>query len=87
MQHSPDISEYVVFEWYQWAYYWDEIEKEKKLCCWLSVASNIGQAMCYNILLCNGEYIARSMVIPIPEVDLNITSLREQMEKLTEKLH
>ena len=32
-------------EWYQWAYYWDEIEKEKKLCRWLGVASTVGQAM------------------------------------------
>ena len=87
MQHTPDISEYVIFEWYQWAYYWDEIEKEKKLCRWLGVASNVGQSMCYNVLLSNGEYIARSTVIPIPDEDLNAASLKEQMAKFSEKLH
>ncbi len=87
MQHTPDISEYVVFEWYQWAYYWDQIEKEKKLCRWLGVASNVGQAMCYNILLSNGEYIARSTVIPIPHEDLNNSDLKEQMKIFTDKLH
>lgn len=30
MQHTPDISEYVIFKWYQWAYYWDELEKEQE---------------------------------------------------------
>ena len=32
MQYTPDISEYVVFRWYQWSYYWNEITKEKDLC-------------------------------------------------------
>lgn len=87
MQHTPDISKYVIFKWYQWAYYWDEIEKEKKLCRWLGVASNVGQSMCYNVLLSSGEYIARSMVIPIPNDDMNAASLKEQMQKFTKKLH
>ena len=29
MSYTPDISEYVTFEWYQWAYFWDEIAKER----------------------------------------------------------
>ena len=87
MQHTPDISEYVVFEWYQWAYYWDEIDKEKKLCRWLGVTGNVGQAMCYHVLLSNGEFIARSTVIPIPDEDLNVDSLKEQMDNFTQSLH
>ena len=68
--YTPDISEYTTFRWYQWAYYWDELDSEKKLCKWLGVASGVGQAMCYWILLPNGEYIARSTVIPVPDEDL-----------------
>jgi hypothetical protein len=87
MQHTPDISEYVIFQWYQWAYYWDELDKEKKICRWLGVASNVGQSMCYWILLSNGEYIARSTVIPIPDSDLNITTVQDQMKTFTASLH
>ena len=65
MQYTPDISEYVGFEWYQWAYYWDQIEKEKILCRWLGVASKIGQAMCDFVLKSNGKYIARSTEYPL----------------------
>ena len=43
--------------------------------------------MCYNVLLSNGNYIARSTVIPIPDEDLNIDSLKAQMEEFTKKLH
>ncbi len=87
MQHTPDISEYVIFKWYQWSYYWDELNKEKKLCRWLGVASNVGQSMCYWILTANGEYIARSTVIPILPEDLNSTILKEQMTNFTESVH
>ena len=87
MQHTPDISEYVIFQWYQWAYYWDELDKEKKICRWLGVASNVGQSMCYWILLSNGDYIARSTVIPIPDSDLNVTTVQDQMKTFTASLH
>lgn len=42
--------------------------------------------MCYNVLLSNGEYIAKSTTIPIVEKDLNISILKEQMENLDKKL-
>ena len=87
MQHTPDISEYTVFRWYQWAYYWDEIDKEKKLCRWLGIASQVGQSMCFWILLPNGEFIARSTVIPIPDEDLANITLKDRMNKFTLQLH
>ena len=87
MQYTPDISEYVVFKWYQWAYYWDSDYKEKKLCRWLGVAHQVGQAMCYNILLDTGHFIARSTVIPIPESEMNETILKEQMSQFSTNLH
>ncbi len=39
--------------------------------------------MCYWILIENGNFIARSTVIPIPDVDLDVTTLKERMEKFT----
>ena len=58
MNYTPDISEYVNFHVYQWCYYWDDLEKEKKLAHWLGVAHLVGQSMCYWILVQSGNYIA-----------------------------
>jgi hypothetical protein len=87
MNYTPDISEYITFEWYQWSYYWDEIEKEKTLCRWLGVAHHIGQSMCYYVLKSNGQHIARSTVIPVPDSDLQSNDMKEQMKAFTDKLH
>lgn len=87
MHYTPDISEYVNFRWYQWSYYWDELNKEKKLCRWLGVAHKVGQSFCYWILLSNGEFLARSSVIPIPDEDLESIELKERMAKFSESLH
>ena len=86
MQYTPDISEYVNFQWFQWSYYWDQELKEKRLCRWLGVAHNIGQSFCYWILLKNGSYIARSSVIPIPSEELGSTVLKEKMDLFTKEL-
>ena len=47
MHYTPDISEYVNFHFYQWCYYWNEVEKEKEIGRWLSVAHQVGQSLCY----------------------------------------
>ena len=87
LHYTPDISEYVTFSWYQWAYYWDEIASEKRLCRWLGVAHEIGQAMCYYILKNNAQVLARSTVIPIPNSELDSPDLKDQMTAFTDKVH
>jgi hypothetical protein len=87
LNYTPDISEYVTFEWYQWSYYWDEIAKEKTLCRWLGVAHHIGQCMCYYVLKSDGSFIARSTVIPIPDSDIQSEDMKTQMTAFTDKLH
>ena len=86
MGYTPDISEYVSFQWYQWAYYWDEIAKEKKLCRWLGVSHNVGQSMCYWILTHGAQYITRSTVIPIPDEDLADETLMKRMIDFTDSV-
>ena len=87
MNYTPDISEYVNFHFYQWCYYWDEMEKEKRLGRWLGVAHQVGQSMCYWVLNSGGNYIARSTVIPIPDEDLLSTLLKERMMTFTDSVH
>ena len=86
MNYTPDISEYVSFSWYQWCWYFDEGMKAKELCRWLGPAHHIGQSFCSYIILSNGQYIARSSVIGIPESDLSSDDMKLRMEKFTKEL-
>lgn len=87
MNYTPDISEYVSFLWYQWSYYWDHLEGEKKLCRWLGPAHQVGQSCSYWILKSNGEAIVRSTVIPAPDSELNTLELKNMMENFTTSVH
>jgi hypothetical protein len=49
---TPDISEYLDFEFYDWIWYWDTPgdEDSPKIGRWLGVAHRIGSAMCFYVL-------------------------------------
>jgi hypothetical protein len=79
MHYTPDISEYVSFGWFQWCYYFDEDSKSKKICRWLGPAHEVGQSFCHWILLSNGNFIARSSVIPIPDHELESDDLKRRI--------
>jgi len=70
-QISPDISPYISFDWFEWCWYWDEIQTTRQLCRWLGVAEGIGQVMTFWVLKDNGQYIARSSVIPLKQAELD----------------
>ncbi len=82
--YTPDISEFVSFGWYQWCWYFDEDTRSKRLCRWLGPAQHIGQSFCSYILLDNSEFIARSLVIPITNDELEDNATKEQMQKFTD---
>ncbi len=69
--YTPDITEYVTFQWFQWCYYWDTDIKEKRVCRWLGPAHKVGQAMTFYLLTDTAHFIARSTVIPIPDDELH----------------
>ena len=66
MNYTLDILEYVSYSWFQWCWYYNKKTKEKELCRWLGTAHSVGQLFCSYILLENGQFIARSLVIGIP---------------------
>ena len=84
LNYTPDISEYVEFEWYQWCWYFDEVLREKRICRWIGPANLIGQAFCSYLLIETSDYIARSSVIPITAAELQTESTKEQMKKFTD---
>jgi len=70
---TPDISEYLDFEFYQLVWYWDPAVAfpgdKRRLGCWLGVASDVGQALCYKILAKSGDDIARSTVCALTALE------------------
>lgn len=83
---TPDISEYVEFEFYDYCWYWDTPQsfphEKKNLGRWLGVAQRVGQAMVYFVMNSNGKVIARSTVVPLEEADYSVTTTKQRMADL-----
>ena len=56
------------------------------MCRWIGPANNIGQAMCWFVIIENGEYLARSSVIEVDKSAIQTPELQSQMEKFTSNL-
>ncbi len=64
---TPDVLHLLFFDFYQPIWYWDNPNASypnarRILGRWLGVAKNVGQALCFHILVQNGEVISRSTV-------------------------
>ena len=71
---TPDCSHLLYFDFYQPVWYWDNPEakfptQKRKLGRWLGVARNVGQALCFYILVSSGEVITRSTVKAVTDQD------------------
>ncbi|MGH3055899.1 MAG: hypothetical protein ACRDL7_13075, partial [Gaiellaceae bacterium] len=80
--HTPDISEYTDFEWYQPVWYYDSADfpEEKRIIGrWLGVSHRIGQALCYWILSLTGVVIARSTVQAVSLQDLQTDIIKTEL--------
>jgi Reverse transcriptase (RNA-dependent DNA polymerase) len=64
---TPDTSEYIEFDFYQWVKYREQTDKDDpiKLGRWLGIAHDVGSSLTYWILKPNGKIIARSTVRPL----------------------
>ena len=86
LHYTPDISEYVSFAWFQWCWYYDEITNTKQLCRWLGPAHHVGQSFCSYIIKPDGEFLARSSVVPILDEDLLTDDMKNNMRKFMDNL-
>ena len=64
---TPDISEWLDFEFYDRVWYYDHKKIEidgsgRRLARWLGVAHRVGSDLCYWLLLESGKVIARTTV-------------------------
>jgi hypothetical protein len=70
---TPDISDYLNFEFYQWVKVYDPMAFPSSceyLGRWLGPAHQIGQALCYFILKENGQVIARTTVRSLTDTEI-----------------
>ena len=85
---TPDISEYVDFEFYDWVWFWDVPgdTTNPKIGRWLGVSHRVGSAMCYYILKSNGNVVSRTTVQRIPEIDRDKDDIKAKMSTFTEEV-
>ena len=86
MNYTPYILEYVLFGWFQWCWYFDEDSCSKRLCHWIRPDHQVRKYFCSYLILDNGEYISRSLVIPIPKSNFNSFDMKERMQTFMKSL-
>ena len=88
--HTPDISEYIEFEFYDWVWYWDSSaeypEEKKRLGRWLGVAHRVGQGMCYYILTETAKVIVRSTLSSLDDDEGNVEDVASKKSFFTTTL-
>ena len=88
---TEDISEYLDFGFYDRVWYKDNAGVEPAQAGrWLGISSRTGRLMTYNILTARGTVVSRSTVQRVPNLELQMESIRnvfkEYDEKIAEKL-
>jgi len=89
--NTPDISEWLDFDFYDWCWFWNvpthELTEEKaELGRILGVAHRVGSDMCYWVLTDNGKVIARTTVQRVTKDDLQISTVTERMTHFNKKI-
>jgi hypothetical protein len=86
---TPDISEYMAFQWYQPVWYLDGASfpnDKKKLGRWLGVSHRVGQAMCFWVLTDNVTVISRTSVQAVTRDELNTTVICDRLYDLDQRI-
>ena len=88
--HTPDISEYIEFDFYDWIWYWEPEaiypEEKKRLGRWLGVAHRVGQGMCYYVLSETAKVVVRSTLSGLHDDEGNIEDVKGKKEFFTKTL-
>ena len=83
---TPDISEWIDFEFYDHVWYYDQKKIEidgsgRLLTRWLGVAHRIGSDLCYWLLLESGKVIARTTVQHVVREDYLNADVKLELER------
>ena len=83
---TPDISEWVDFEFYDRVWFYDQKKMEmdgsgRQLARWLGVSHRVGSNLCYWLLLEKGKVIARTTVKHVVREDVLNDDVKRQIER------
>ena len=82
--HTPNITEYIQYQWYEWIWYYDimEINKES-LGRWIGPSLHIGEMHTSYILAESGTVITRSTTRPVTTEEYESQEVKDRMSKFT----
>mmetsp|Transcript_24287 Transcript_24287/g.34810 ORF Transcript_24287/g.34810 Transcript_24287/m.34810 type:complete len:1184 (-) Transcript_24287:1334-4885(-) len=83
--NTPDVSEFLEFEWYQPVWYYDPEpfpEQRRKLARWIGIAHRVGQALCYWIIPESGRPLARTTIQAVSQDELSTQVVKDQLVAL-----
>ena len=85
---TPDISEWVDFDFYDPVWYWDNPDNPENplIGRWLGVAHRVGSDMCFWVLKSNGHVLARTTVQHIPELDLQKDDTKQKVQDFDDSI-
>ena len=83
---TPDISEYLDFDFYDAVWYWDTVgdPDNPKVGRWVGVSHRVGGPLAYWILTGTGRVISRSTVQHFTEDDLKVEAKKKALDELDE---
>lgn len=85
--YTPDIAEYLSFEWFQWIWYFDPKDPESsELGRWLGPSTHSGQNLAFHILKSNGEVITRSTVSALSDGQRMSQDVKMRQQDFTNKM-
>ena len=84
---TPDISEYLDFDFYDPVWYLHETGEEPQIGRWLGIAHRTGGAMCYFVLTQTARVLRRTSVQHMTEEDLKNPVLKKRLETFDETVH
>jgi hypothetical protein len=87
--NTADISHVADFGFYDWCWFWSPKESNQtrqQLGRWLGPSFDVGDALCFAVLSCNGVVMHRSSVFPLTTEERNSDSIKSLKHDFTEQL-
>jgi len=91
MGNTPDISEWLDFDFYDWCWFWQgpthELTEDKaEIGRILGIAHRVGSDLCYWVLTSTGKIIARTTVQRVVKDDYLLPTVKTKMEEFDAKV-
>ena len=87
MGYTPNISEYIQHDWYDWVWFNDPRDPDiQRLGRWLGPAHSANQGMAYHVLTNAGQVVTRSTVISLDKDELTNETNKQRMTNFTSEM-